>query len=156
MPSLSTLRFPAVWLQLSHLEIPSGTARCVLCLSQEVSDVCPLLSIQYLPRCWVNQRLLLEQSHESTSEGCLLSLSWYTVCRGPNLCWWERQEAAVYLLGSGWVMCLCKHPCSQVSGGAMERENTHGFLSWRQWLRNASLSFYISPGSIAVGTCFVF
>lgn len=40
-----------------------------------------------------------------------------TQCQGPNLCQLTRQEAAVCLSGSGWVICLCKQPFAQVSRG---------------------------------------
>lgn len=53
-----------------------------------------------------------------------LLLAGYTMFQGPNLCWQGKQEAAVYLWGSGWMMCLCKQPFAQVSRGTTEREYT--------------------------------
>ena len=44
--------------------------------------------------------------------------------RAPICASTKGEEAAVYLHGSGWVMCLCKQPFTQVSRGATEREHT--------------------------------
>lgn len=48
------------------------------------------------------------------------SFSWGARCQGPNLCQLTRQEAAVCLSGSGWVICLCKQSFTQVSRGTTE------------------------------------